>query len=1245
MKKSFANQSKSVLALTVSIMLGGLFMEANAQTAPSTYSAYTGTDAKAVPPAPTLGPANSVITDPTFGSKILRVTDPNSNGGESFISTDAGSHRTWNANSTAIKLSGPHGDGWWLEFDPTNFKVGDGSATPKIHSVPFGATWEWSSTDPDIMYFLNGNKIAKFNKSTGVTTNLGGPSTGEPVDYMAVVIGQDNWVCAAAGSGNQDAYTKIFCLNPVSPGTSKYIDVANKTINGVAQSDPNWPTSAAGQVIGIHGISGGTGANWLPVTFHQQSWGGNGDSVFDLATNTWSLVTNGDNYWSGHISMGNGTYANASGSQSGTDSRGMVLRNPDNLMNSSQYRFVGQPPPPANGWCDADHNSWLNSLTNPNAPILSSRYGGGSGCTYAWTGEISAIAVDGSNTVWRFAHNHTNLSGCYYGEGFAQISNDGKWALFSSYWDGTLGSDTAFGCSNRIDTFVVSLTGTGSSGSGTTTPPPSTPPSGGSTTTPPSGGSTTTPPTGGSTTTAPAGGSTTTAPAGGTATSGRVEQNGSGVTYTGTWSPNSGSFNSGGSAVLSMTANSTATLSFNGTGATWIGYQDQWSGIAQVYVDGALKAQVDTYSATIKAQSPIYTVSGLSSGPHTMTIMATGQQSASSGAPWVWVDAFDVGSAASSGTPSTPSSPSSTSQGRAEDSNAAVQWSGSWSLNTGSFNSGSSAKVSMTSGSRATFTFTGTSVSWIAYRDQWTGIANVYIDGSLTSSVDTYSSSAQAQAVAYTASGLTLGTHTIAIGATGTKNANSNGSWVWVDAFDYVGSPVSSTTSASNGSTATSLSSGMTLTSTGGVPLTVGSAEVIGSGGEAPSGLALVSYRQNGVMVSEAGVPASVPMLRGRIDAEIGTSANTGFAVANPNDSAATVSFFFTDSNGTNSGTGSMTLPPHGQLARFLNEAPFSGPGSFSGTLTFSSDLPVSAIALHGLTNERSEFLLTTLPIANPDVPSPATAFFPHLVDGGGWSTQFVLVNPTDSAITGTLRFLDQTGQAGLSMPYQIAARSAWRYATQDSGTTVSVGSAQAIPDESNIAPVAVAIFSLRQNGITISQAGVPSLETGTAFRMFVETTGDGAIRTGIGIVNPSAIPTTIELDLSGLDGTSTGLKGTVSIPAFGQRAFFFDDIAGFATLPKPFKGFVRMFSQDGVDLAVIGLRGLLNERSDFLMTTTAPTNENSAAAPQIVFPQVANGGGFLTEFVLYNGVPGEPASGNLDLRDQSGNSMDLTLQ
>src|SRR5438874_131829 len=154
---------------------------------------------------------------------------------------------------------------------------------------------------------------------------------------MAVVIGQDNWVCAAAGSGIQDTYTEIFCVNPISPSVTKFVNVLGKTVNGAVSTDPNWPASASNQTLGNHDISGGTGASWLEVTFHGNSWGANGGAVFDLATNTWSEVTNADIYWSGHVSMGNGKYANSGGSINGSDSRGMVVRNPDNLMNSSSY--------------------------------------------------------------------------------------------------------------------------------------------------------------------------------------------------------------------------------------------------------------------------------------------------------------------------------------------------------------------------------------------------------------------------------------------------------------------------------------------------------------------------------------------------------------------------------------------------------------------------------------------------------------------------------------------------------------------------------------------------------------------------------------------------------------------------------------------------------------------------------------------------------------------------------------------
>ena len=91
----------------------------------------------------------------------------------------------------------------------------------------------------------------------------------------------------------------------------------------------------------------------------------------------------------------------------------------------------------------------------------------------------------------------------------------------------------------------------------------------------------------------------------------------------------------------------------------------------------------------------------------------------------------------------------------------------------------------MDSGARATLTFSGTGVNVIGYEDQWSGVANVYLDGKQVAQVDTYVSDLKAQANLYSVSGLTAGSHTVAIEAAGTKNANSAGSWVWVDAFEF----------------------------------------------------------------------------------------------------------------------------------------------------------------------------------------------------------------------------------------------------------------------------------------------------------------------------------------------------------------------------------------------------------------------------------------------------------------------------
>src|SRR6266851_626631 len=74
---SFVVQATDSNSSTASSQLTIAVAAFSQTVSPSSYSAYSGVDPKPAPPAPALGPANSIINDPTFGSRILRVTDQN----------------------------------------------------------------------------------------------------------------------------------------------------------------------------------------------------------------------------------------------------------------------------------------------------------------------------------------------------------------------------------------------------------------------------------------------------------------------------------------------------------------------------------------------------------------------------------------------------------------------------------------------------------------------------------------------------------------------------------------------------------------------------------------------------------------------------------------------------------------------------------------------------------------------------------------------------------------------------------------------------------------------------------------------------------------------------------------------------------------------------------------------------------------------------------------------------------------
>ena len=73
----------------------------------------------------------------------------------------------------------------------------------------------------------------------------------------------------------------------------------------------------------------------------------------------------------------------------------------------------------------------------------------------------------------------------------------------------------------------------------------------------------------------------------------RYEQNDPRITYSGVWYPNSNAEESGGSAVLANLKGSQVIVIFNGTGITWFGASDYYTGMCYLTLDG-VQSTVDT---------------------------------------------------------------------------------------------------------------------------------------------------------------------------------------------------------------------------------------------------------------------------------------------------------------------------------------------------------------------------------------------------------------------------------------------------------------------------------------------------------------------------------------------------------------------------------------------------------------------------------------------------------------------------
>lgn len=413
---------------------------------------------------PMTAPATGVVvTDPDFGSQIVRATDATTNFKipGTFLRTGAsGQANEWSVDSTKFFVVGKGGQVLALSFDPSTMMVGglSGSASDKALLVPLNEGPTFSFVDPDLIYGTTAKNpltITSYRFSTGVSTPVIDTRTCGLLPALGTgrsVLSDDDLSLSL-----DDSRVSISEGGPES-GKHMFVVVYDKALGC------RWYNTQTGQIGGQWGPTGEASISASYLIRH--SYIARGGSFVHILTNTgvwyvWDLATlniascshGSKQDCSGYGVIGYNSYVNG---PTVLDDMQVVKRS---LSNLTQVTSLVSPLPTRGYWGQSQHFTWSNVDVNDSTPVCGStyEYDGDTDIDQPFAGEIFCIETDGLfSTVWRFAHNRALYIEPYFQtQPLGNVSNDGRFFLFTSGWDAQLGigSDGT----PRSDVFIVRL--------------------------------------------------------------------------------------------------------------------------------------------------------------------------------------------------------------------------------------------------------------------------------------------------------------------------------------------------------------------------------------------------------------------------------------------------------------------------------------------------------------------------------------------------------------------------------------------------------------------------------------------------------------------------------------------------------------------------------------------------------------------------------------------------------------------
>ena len=463
---------------------------AQTRTASAPYEAVIDRAAYAKPSLPALGPAGSTFRDPIFKSTIVRVTDAATRPGvrsRSYRTPSSPHQNSWSARSSYFYVMGSGGAGPIpFAFDASTGTAsriqpsgsGDGGLVLKFYIEP-----QFSYLDDAIVYgSYNGtgsNKrtVDQYDFRTGAYTRLLDLDTvaaglsGTYIGGIASSGGPTEWIMAFFGGTSQDRHHYVVVFDRANPQNRQILDTTASTVNGLPSPVTlrfnlhHAMIDRSGRYVMLYSTSADQAA---PRQAAQEY-------LWDLQTGrVTELGTAALPY--GHDAFGYGVYVNKDCCTATTWDAGQwqfrTLSSP--LATRDLVRSVLKP----QQVYLSDHTTWNNARPDRLLPIVSGTYRFGANTTpwRAWDDEIIAIQTDAASgaesTIWRFAHHRSDVAYdgdasrvAFWYQPHPNVSQDGRWVLFTSNWEKTLGADSAAeaGTAARQDVFLLELKAAGAS--------------------------------------------------------------------------------------------------------------------------------------------------------------------------------------------------------------------------------------------------------------------------------------------------------------------------------------------------------------------------------------------------------------------------------------------------------------------------------------------------------------------------------------------------------------------------------------------------------------------------------------------------------------------------------------------------------------------------------------------------------------------------------------------------------------